>query len=523
MSFRPRFLHVMTLLVFLWLALAGCTAANVAQPEAAAQPALSTAPVESVVNQTEDSLADVAAVDALSQAALAGTLTDIYTQVSPSVVHIQTESGEGSGFVWDTQGHIVTNNHVIEGAARIIVIFADDRQAAAEVVGTDPDSDLAVLKVDLPAEDLQPVRMGDSTTLQVGQLAIAIGNPFGQEGTMTVGIISALGRLLPVDESDPTAPRYNIPDVIQTDAAINPGNSGGVLLNDQGEVIGVTSAIVSPVRASSGIGFAIPAAIVQQVAPALIRDGFYNHPYLGISGADLTPELAEAMGLSADQRGALVIEVVDGGPADQAGLRGSTRQITVNGQAAIIGGDVITALDGRAVASMDDLIAYLSRYGQAGQNARLSVLRDGQNTTIDITLGARPTADRPITQLPTKPLPTVGRAYLGIIATSVTPSIAGALGLPADQTGVLVIEVEADGPADQAGVRGGNQTETIDGQSITLGGDIITALDGEPVGSMPDLQALLALARPGDGVTLELIRDGQELSLTVTLGERATP
>jgi 2-alkenal reductase len=211
-------------------------------------------------------------------AALQGTLSQIYDKVNPSVVNIQVaalanfqgdqipvQQGLGSGFVWDTAGHIVTNNHVVDGAEEIQVTFADGRSVSGEVVGRDVNSDLAVLRVDLPADQLQPVQVADSTQVRVGQLAIAIGNPFGLEGTMTLGIISALGRSLPVESGFQGGAFYRIPDVIQTDAPINPGNSGGVLVNDLGQVVGVTAAIESSTGSNAGIGFAIPSAIVQRV------------------------------------------------------------------------------------------------------------------------------------------------------------------------------------------------------------------------------------------------------------------
>lgn len=340
--------------------------------------------------------------------ALQEALATVYTEVNPSVVSIRViqqrsgsdlpflplpedslqpyTRGSGSGFVWDTAGHIVTNYHVIEGASKINVGFADGTVVPATVVGTDRYSDLAVLQVERPASQLKPVRLAQQE-VQVGQLSIAIGNPFGLQNTMTVGFISALGRSLPVGE---LGSRYSIPDIIQTDAPINPGNSGGVLVNERGEVIGVTTAIISPVQASVGIGFAIPTAIVQRVVPVLIEKGTYTHPWIGISGTSLTPELAEAMGLPAEQRGALVIEVVSGGPAERAGLRGSTRRVTIDGQTMTVGGDVIIALDDNPVRSFEDLVAVLSRHTRPGQRVRLTVLRDGKTTEIPLTLGERP-------------------------------------------------------------------------------------------------------------------------------------
>lgn len=350
-----------------------------------------------------------------SLADLESAYENIYSQVSPSVVSIDVvesssttlppnhpttpnfppsgipQMAAGSGFVWDTQGNIVTNNHVVAGATQIDVTFFDGTTAAAKVVGTDPDSDLAVIKVSVPASQLHPIKAGDSTQVKVGQIAIAIGNPFSEQNTMTTGIISALGRSLPAGDRTTQGPTYSIPDVIQTDASINPGNSGGVLLDAQGQLVGVTSAIESGSGSSSGIGFAIPSAIVQKVIPALITSGRFQHPYLGISGTTLTPTLAQAMGLKPEQRGALVVDLTANGPAAKAGLRGSTQKTTVNGLQANIGGDVITSFEGQAVKSFDDLVAFLARNGQVGQPVTVTVLRDGNLQDVKITLSARPT------------------------------------------------------------------------------------------------------------------------------------
>ena len=355
-------------------------------------------------------------------AAYEGTLENIYAMVSPSVVNVRVvqkvdasssglsqipgfpffslpqgqqpqqlyQSVLGSGFVWDQSGDIVTNNHVIDGADKIEVAFSDGTIVPATLVGTDPDIDLAVIKVDVDAAQLQPVQLADSSAVKVGQLVIAIGNPFGLEGTMTTGIISAVGRSLPADESSTQS--YTIPDVIQTDAPINPGNSGGVLADTQGHVLGVTSAIESPVRANTGIGFAIPSAIVNNVVPALIKDGKYVHSWLGISGTTLVPDLAKAMNLDAGQRGALVEEIFPKSPAEKAGLRGSSQQVIIDGQTANVGGDVITAIDDQPVVEMDDLIAYLARNTKVDQKVNLTILRDGKQERLDVILAARPSA-----------------------------------------------------------------------------------------------------------------------------------
>ena len=376
-------------------ALSGNTALAAAQPSGVTlPPAVAVAPQFSALTDLESAF------------------QNIYTQASPSVVAIdvveqgtttlpQTRPGTpggpglrqglGSGFVWDTQGNIVTNNHVVADATQISVTFSDGTIVSAKVVGKDPDSDLAVIKADAPASLLRPVQMADSSQIKVGQLAIAIGNPYGEQNTMTTGIISALGRSLPAGSGNPVlGGRYSIPDVIQTDAPINPGNSGGALLNAQGQVIGVTAAIESDSGSSAGIGFAIPSAIVQRVVPALIKTGKYDHPYLGISGTTLTPTLAQALGLKADQRGAVVSSIVASGPAEKAGLRGGTRQTNVSGAQAPVGADVILAMDGRAVKSFDDLVAFLASGTQVNQTVTLTILRDGQQQTIRLTVGARP-------------------------------------------------------------------------------------------------------------------------------------
>jgi S1-C subfamily serine protease len=496
-----------------------------------------------------------APVDPGLLAAYQSTLVNIYEQVNPSVVNIQVSKsavpnasgspefpffespdnpelpgipnipespspfgqGLGSGFVWDEQGNIITNNHVIAGADEIEVTFADGTVVPAELIGADPDSDLAVIHVDLPSQQLIPVEVADSNQLRVGQLAIAIGNPFGLEGTMTVGIISALGRSLPASDNLSAGPVYRIPDVIQTDAPINPGNSGGVLLNDRGQVIGVTAAIESPVRANAGIGFVIPTAIVSRVVPQLISEGFYAHPYLGISGVSLYPDLAETMKLEPQQKGALVGDVVADGPADKAGISGSSQQVTIDGFDIQVGGDVITAIDDQIINNMDDLIAFLSANTEVGQSVTLTVLRDGEEQQIEVNLEARPDNGNQIASLPEA---TRNRAWLGIMGLSLTPDIAEEMDLSGDQGGVLIEQVQSGSPADQAGLQGSFTPVTIDGQEILIGGDVITAADGTSVTSVPELGELLQVAGIGEEVDLTVIRDGKEISVTVTLAEQ---
>ena len=475
------------------------------------------------------------------------TLENVYSQVNPSVVNIrvvqkqdvssngssllpffnfpglpggsqipqgpQYSQALGSGFVWDQQGHIVTNNHVIDGADKVEVTYSDGTTVSAQVVGKDPDSDLAVIQVDTPADQLHPVQFADSTQVKVGQLAIAIGNPFGLQGTMTVGIVSALGRTLPAGGDNQTGLAYTIPDIIQTDAPINPGNSGGVLVNDQGQVIGVTSAIESPVQANSGIGFVIPSALVQRVVPVLIKNGSVQHPYLGISGTALTPDLAKAMKLKADQRGALVEDITPGGPADKAGLHGSDRQVTIDGRDFGVGGDIIVAVNKTPVKTMDDLIAYLTDQTDVGQKVSLTVLRNGKEITIDVTLGARPAT----TQNSNSTAQSNSSVWLGIQGLELSPEIAHAMNLPEGQQGILIQRVEVGSPADQAGLRGSDKSVTINGQSIRIGGDVITAIDGQDITTVDALRSYLSQAVPGQIATLSILRDGKQVDLPLAL------
>lgn len=475
-----------------------------------------------------------------------GTLENIYTAVSPSVVNIrvvqqvdssnsttsqlpgfpffslpqgqqqpqqQYQSALGSGFVWDTNGDIVTNNHVISGADKIEVTFSDGTILPATLVGADPDSDLAVIKVDAAASQLHPVSLSDSTAVKVGQLAVAIGNPFGLEGTMTTGIISAVGRSLPADETSTQS--YTIPDVIQTDAPINPGNSGGVLVDVQGQVVGVTSAIESPVRANAGIGFAIPSAIVNNVVPALIKDGTYTHTWLGISGLNLTPEFATAMNLDAGQRGALVEEVMSNSPAEKAGLRGSNKDATIEGQTVKVGGDVITAIDNQPVVEMNDLIAYLARSTKVDQTVTLTILRDGKQRSLDVVLAARPSPEErnASAQASTRGI------QLGIAAMTVNESIAKEMNLPNNQQGVLVEEVQPGSLADTVGLRAGTQTVTINGQQVVVGGDIITALNGQPIASIEELKAALGQLTSDQVLGLTILRDSNTVQVTIQPGQ----
>jgi 2-alkenal reductase len=313
---------------------------------------------------------------------------DVYARVGPAVVCITApqQFGEciGSGFVIDREGHVVTNNHVAEAAAELLVTLADEHTVPAEVVGTDPGSDLAVLKIGVPAEDLTVVELGESATLRVGQRAIAIGNPFGLERTVTTGVISSLGRTLSRDDSD-----FQIAEVIQTDAAINPGNSGGPLLDSQGKVIGINTAIASTNGVNSGVGFAVPVDILKRVAPELIASGRYRHPWIGVTGRTISPEMVEAADLPVET-GVLIFEVEPGSPAEKAGIRGGSQQVQVSGVPMLIGGDIVVAIDGVAVKRFDDVVNYLASRGSVGDRVALTVVRDGREIEVAVMLEERP-------------------------------------------------------------------------------------------------------------------------------------
>jgi 2-alkenal reductase len=326
----------------------------------------------------------------------ANLLSGRFNQLNPGVVNIQIfisqanelqGEGAGSGFVLDTAGHIVTNHHVINGATLVIVVFYNGFEEKAEVVGSDDDSDLAVLKVASLPEGVHPLPLADSTQVQVGDWAIAIGNPFGLGSSMTLGIVSAVGRSIPSG-----AAQFSIPEAIQTDAAINPGNSGGPLFNLAGEVIGVNAQIrTGGSQANSGVGFAIPTNVLRQVVPTLISAGAYEWPWLGIEGANLNLALAQANHLST-QQGAYIAGVVEGGPAAAAGLHGSSDVATVDGIQVPTGGDVVIALNGKPINSFTDLLAEVA-FMLPGDTAELTILRGGQTQAVSVTLVPRPTLD----------------------------------------------------------------------------------------------------------------------------------
>lgn len=321
-------------------------------------------------------------------------LANLYARTNPAVVNItiygrqgeQVEPlGQGSGFIYDESGSIITNAHVVTAADRIDVTFSDGTIRTAEIIGQDPNSDLAVVKVERLPEGISPLPLGEMSELSVGQTVLAIGNPFGLEGTLTRGIISSLGRTIPA------LTPFSIPQAIQTDAAINPGNSGGPLLDLHGHVVGVNAQIETDgaSRSNSGVGFAIPVNVVRRVVPVLIEEGRYEWAWLGVRGGNLVPVLVEAMKLPVEH-GAYIFEVTARGPAEQAGLRGANDVATVNGQSTPVGGDVVTVIDGQPVNSFNDLLVYIAMQTSPGQEVKLTILRDGEPREISVFLGKRP-------------------------------------------------------------------------------------------------------------------------------------
>ena len=319
---------------------------------------------------------------------LQDTFINVYARVNPSVVHIfvfdeidgtTLPLGTGSGFVYDSEGYIVTNNHVVAEGERFEVSFADGTHREATLVGTDVDSDLGVIKVENLPSNVKPISLGDSKNVKVGQFVIAIGNPFGEAGSMSIGIISGLGRTLESQRIAEGGGRYSLPEVIQTDAAINPGNSGGPLLSLDGEVIGVNSAISTRTGTNSGVGFSIPVNAVHQIVPKLIADGTYEYPFMGVRMLSLDLELQDQLELP-QLSGAYVTEVTLDSPAEESGVIGR------NGP----GGDLIVAVDDQPVKSSDDLIAYLVFETRVGDIIELTILRDGVEVVLPLTLGARP-------------------------------------------------------------------------------------------------------------------------------------
>jgi S1-C subfamily serine protease len=319
----------------------------------------------------------------------------VYEKVADGVVNITSTAvqmdflfnvfptqGSGSGSIIDSKGHILTNHHVVANAQKLEVTLADESKWPAKLVGSDPDNDLAVIKIDAPREKLKIIPMGDSKQLKIGQKVLAIGNPFGLERTLTTGIISSLGRTIRSETG------ILMEDIIQTDAAINPGNSGGPLLNSEGEIVGINSAIISPSGGSVGIGFAIPVNVARGVVPELIAKGYVTYPYFGATIMPLFPEVAKYLKLKIE-KGAMIAEVIKGGPADKAGLKGGSQRVQVGNMIVIAGGDIVVKVDQHEVKTNDGLIRYI-REKKPGNTIILQVYRKGDFVDVKVTLGERP-------------------------------------------------------------------------------------------------------------------------------------
>jgi serine protease Do len=491
---------------------------------------------EAIAQQLNDNSSNVVSNNSLSASILtsdAMTLPQIFNKTENSVVQITSTSpisnslvirnGEqipqnvalGSGFVYDQDGHILTNYHVISDPNSVEVTFVDGDSYPAKVIGQDPYSDIAVLQItdDGFQKQIPPLKAANSSALQVGEQVIAIGNPFGLSGTLTSGVISQMGRVLPNDITG-----YSISNIIQTDAAINPGNSGGPLLNTRGEMVGVNTAIFSNTGVYSGVGFAIPSNMVQKVVSSLLKNGSYEHPYMGITGITVSPEISNATHLN-DTKGILVVDITADSPADKAGIRGGDVLTTVDGQEIRLGGDIIVAVDNQSVRAMEDLLSYLEEQKAVGDNIELSVIRDGKTQHIDMILTARPTQGAENRFQPNQESKQQQqRPALGINGINMTPELAERMNLTHSQKGFLIEDIISGGPADKAGIRGGYKIANINGSDFKLGGDIVVGIDEMVVGTIQDIQSYLDTKKVGDRVQMHVIRDGQEITVPLTLG-----
>ena len=339
--------------------------------------------VEAIEKKVEAIEKKVEAIAEIMETDIEFSLAEIFGMSEESVVQVNvlrgdSEGGVGSGFVYSEQGHIITNQHVVKNEDRVTVTFLDGESYIADVIGRDADLDIAVIKIEsFNLTKMKPMLIGDSSTLNVGEKIIAIGNPFGLSGSMTSGIISQIGRLLPQDTG------YSIPDVIQTDAAINPGNSGGPLINMKGEVVGINTAIQSTTGEFTGVGFAVPSNTLKKVVPVLIGEGEFHHPWMGISGTDVDPELAKFRGLESS-KGFVVVSVIDGSPAEKAGMKGVSQTSEIDGREFPVNGDIIIEIDGKTVRKISDILIHLQREKHVGDEMIITVLRTG--ITIDLTM-----------------------------------------------------------------------------------------------------------------------------------------
>jgi serine protease Do len=475
-------------------------------------------------------------------------LTTLFNDVDQSIVQISEArassfgSRQGSGFIYDNLGHIITNYHVVADPGEsqetslsdkdFHITFLDGTTYIGRVIGADLYSELAVLKVEnITGDSLIPLPLGNSSQVRIGQVVLAVGNPFGLSGSMTEGIVSGFGRILPssVPQGDlllrQDAPSLLIPNLIQTDAAINPSNSGGPLLNTAGEVIGMNTEIFSNSGEYAGVGSAIPSDIIRKVVPELISTGTYRHPYIGITGVDVSPEIATEMGLNSS-RGFLVTEVTSGSPAERSGIRDGGVLKDINGRQIELGGDVIVAVDNVTVRKIEDLLSYLQSARSVGENVILRVIRDGKFLEIGMTVTPRPTQLQLETEQSQQQYPT-----LGINTINMTEQIAARMNLTrfpqqqlsndvreVEREGVLVVDVFANGPADQAGIRGGFIVADINGTPVEIGGDVIMRIDNTMIANVDALDKFIGNKNIGDTIEVIVIRNAQPIKIPVIVG-----
>ncbi len=484
-------------------------------------------------------------------------LTTLFNDVDQSVVQISEASAtsigsrQGSGFIYNNLGHVVTNYNVVADPQEsqeinlsdrdFHITFLDGTTYIGRVIGADLYSELAVMKIEnITGKSLIPLPLGNSSELRIGQPVLAVGNPFGLSGSMTEGIVSGFGRILPssVPQGDlllrqQDTPLFLIPNLVQTDAAITPGNSGGPLLNIAGEVIGMNTEIFSNVGVYAGVGSAIPSNIIRKVVPELISTGIYRHPYIGIAGVDMSPEIAREMDLN-DSRGFLVTEVTSGSPAERSGIRGGGVLKDINGRQIELGGDVIVAVENVTVRKIEDLLSYLQSERSVGDAVILSVLRDGKIQEINMTVAERPTQRLLETEQSQQQHPT-----LGINTINMTEQIAARMNLTGSQQqqqqqqeqeqlsiddqhggreGVLVVDVFADGPAERAGIRGGFILADIGGTPVEIGGDVIVRIDDTMIPNVDAFDEFIRNKSIGDTIQVILVRNGQPLKIPVIVG-----
>ena len=476
-------------------------------------------------------------------------LTMLFNHVDQSVVHISEAReahlglSQGSGFVYDNLGHIITNYHTVAdldknqepilGRRDFHVTFLDGMTYTGKIVGADPYSELAVIKLEnISGTKLIPLSLGNSSQLRIGQTVVALGNFLGLSGSMTEGIVSGFGRIppFPTPQGDlifrqQETQSFLIPNLVQTDASVNLVNLGGPLLNMGGEVVGMNTQFISDTGLYTGVGAAIPSNIIKRVVPELISTGTYRHPYIGIAGVNMSPEIANEIGLNGS-RGFLVTEITSGSPAERSGIRGGEEIKDINGRQIELGGDVIVAVDNITIRKIDDLISYLQSERSVGDTVILSLLRDGRIQDIRMTVEARPIQRQPDTEQIQQQRPT-----LGINTINMTEQIAERMNITSsleqivskddrenERGGALVIDLFADGPAEKAGIKGGFVLAEINGTSVEIGGDVIVLIDDTMIPNVNALDKFIEKKDIGDIIQVTVIRQDQSLKIPVIVG-----